>query len=288
MRLLSLFAISMVALCCFAQVRVASQAEKHADVTAQYDSTLNYLNPRTQSVYAYIGQDLYVLPTTDEYYYGFTQRSTMSTILRTKASELSGKMMHVDSVFEIDGTIGKDYVLVLTRTDDGARWFFQYPAFESSFPFLCMGYKKHYDDLHGKFDFYVRHGIRYWNKVDFETGNRLEWEPMTVWKFSESVYDPKHGFAGLYKNSDGQTIAIYNEEDIVPTLLFEAYVSNYGADMCKQALKGLIAKDMPDMLLEIAWGKPDKIDYDTYGQYWIYESNIVRLEGGKVVSWSSY
>lgn len=286
MRQLSLLAISMVALCCFAQVRVASQAEKPADIYAKYDSTQNYLFPGVHSIHAYKGQDLFVLPTSSDYYNNFSHRPSIVTSV--KASDISQKTMHVDSVIETDGIIGKEYTLVLTCIEDGKKWYYRYPNYETSFDFLCLGYKKHYEDTHRQLDYMVRHGIRYWNKVDFETGEKLEWEPTTLWKFSEFIYDPRHGLAALFKNDKGQTIAIYHEYDIVPTQLFDGLAKSYGRDICIHALNGLIAKGMPSVLLEIAWGKPDKIDYDTYGQYWIYESNIVRLEGDKVVSWSSY
>lgn len=281
-----LFVIYMMTLCCSAQVRIASTAEKTSDINARYDSTQNYLYPGVQSIYAYKGQDLFVLPTSSEYYNDFSPRPSIP--FRVKASELSQKIMHVDSVFEIDGILGKEYTLELTCVEDGKKWYYNYPNYETSFRFLCLGYKKHYEDTHRQLDYLVRHGIRYWNMVDFETGQRIEWEPTTVWKFNEFIYDPKHGLAGLYKNNDGQTIAIYHEYDIIPTSLFDGLVSEYGRDLCVHAMKGLISKAMPGLLLEIAWGQPNKKDYDTYGEYWIYDNSLVRVENDKVVSWSSY
>lgn len=288
MRTLTLLAVSIVTLCCMPQVRIASPAEKAADISAKYDSTQNYLYPGVQSIYAYKGQDLFVLPKGGEYYNDFTPRPAFKVFPRVKAEELSGKTMHVDSVFEIDGTLGKEFVLKLTCSDDGKTWYYKYTDYETSFPFLCLGYKKHYEDIHGLFDYMVRQNIYYWRQVDFETGQHIKWEPLTVWKFSEFIYDPKHGLAGLFKNNAGQTIAVYDEQDIVTTTYFDAMVSQYGQKLCTQAMEGHIAKGMPGLLLEIAWGQPNKKDYDTYGEYWIYDNNLVRVENDKVVSWSSY
>ena len=44
---------------------------------------------------------------------------------------------------------------------------------------------------------------------------------------------------------------------------------------------------MPKEALEIAWGKPDKINRSSYGSdQWVYNGQYVYIENGKVKSWN--
>lgn len=271
-----------------AQIRIASAAKPTPDITAKYDSTQNYLFPGVQSIYSYVGQD-FIFVHSGAFIYLHSSSNVGSTCsIRPKfQDELIGKVFHVDSVYERDGTLGVEYILKLHGIESGKVLYYLYPNYESSFPFLCVGYKEKYDRVHSQLDGYIRQHIRHWNKVDFETGERIEWGPLTIWKYKEYIYDPHHGYAALYGNDNGQTIAIYNDDDVVSTVLYEGLESKYGKSLCLYAIRGLIQKGMPDVLLTIAWGNPNKVDTDPYGEYWIYDSNIVRIENGKVKSWSS-
>ena len=283
------YVLLSLALCvcffCFSQIRIASAANSTVSQSAAYDSTQNIL-PESQ-VYAYIGQELYVMPKEDNLQkYGFRNFSkspTASFIAKTPYNQLAGKTFKVDEVTENNGK----YILSLTDKDGNERWYFKYTDSELDNPFLCLGFKEKYEQVHSSFDYYVRAGIRYWSKVDFVSGEHIDWDAHTIWKFKEYIYDPHHGYAGLFTNSDGQTLAVYDEDDLVPTILFDSLVKKYGQSMCDYAIKSLIKEGMPSELLTIAWGKPRKIDTDSKGQYWFFENNLVRLENDKVVNWSS-
>lgn len=285
---IALIAASLFFVAANSQFRIASAPTPKADITVEYDSTQNYLFPGMKSIYSYVGQDLLYVHTTPFTSIHSSPKVSALLTLRDKAlDEFINKVFHVDSVFERNGTLGIEYVLKLKEVDNDKIWFYLYPKDEYSFPFLCLGFKEKYEQTHTSLDYYVRAGIRYWSKIDFVSGKHIDWDAHTIWKFKEYIYDPHHGYAGLFTNSDGQTLAVYDEDDLVPTILFDSLAKKYGESMCNYAIKSLIKEGMPSELLTIAWGKPRKIDTDSKGQYWFFENNIVRLEKGKVVNWSS-
>lgn len=287
-KIITLIATLLFVIVANSQIRIASAATPKVNMTAEYDSTQNYLFPGVKSIYAYVGQDLLYVHTTPFTLIYSTPKVSATTTLRNKMQEsFINKVFHVDSVFERNGTLGIEYVLKLHEVENDKNWYYIYPKDESSFPFLCLGFKEKYEQLHSSFDYYVRAGVRYWSKVDFVSGEHIDWDAHTIWKFKEYIYDPHHGYAGLFTNSNGQTLAVYNEDDLVPTILFDSLVKKYGQSMCDYAIKSLIKEGMPSVLLTIAWGKPQKIDTDSRGQFWFFENNIVRLENDKVVNWSS-
>lgn len=287
-KIVALVAVSLLVVFAYAQIRIASTAKPKPDLTAQYDSTQNYLFPGVQSIYAYKGQDLVFVHTSPFcYIHSKPSVDVLTTWRQPMLERFVNKTFHVDSVFEREGTLHTEYVLKLSELESGNVLYYLYANSKYDFPFLCVGYKTKYEQVHSQFDYYVRHNIKHWNKVDFETGEKIEWEPLTIWNYKEYIYDPHHGYAALYTNNNGQTIAIYNEEDVIMTELYNGLVSTYGESICLHALNGRIQKGMPDVLLTIAWGEPNKVDTDSYGVYWIYDNDIVRLENGKVKSWTS-
>ncbi len=269
------------------QVRVASPHQKDDGLKFHYDSTKNALRFADY----YIGQDLFVIPSDKVLFFGREIGNlNNSTILKgiPNAEEVNGQTFHV---------IGKkDYVLggvkdgfcaylVMVNKNNGDTLYYEHGIYgEKMFPFIVLGYKEKFE-RNNKDEEFVFHG---YSLYDFDTGDKFD-AHSSSWTFKEIIAMPNEKKLGYYLvNDNGRATAVTDMEDFIKKSDIDNYTRKYGKKMVNMALDGEIMIGMPDDLVRIAKGNPDKINFSSYGEQWVYKNKhqYIYIKDGKVSSWN--
>lgn len=269
------------------QVRVASPHQKDDGLKFHYDSTKNALRFADY----YIGQDLFVIPSDKVLFFGREIGNlNNSTILKgiPNAEEVNGQTFHV---------IGKkDYVLggvkdgfcaylVMVNKNNGDTLYYEHGIYgEKMFPFIVLGYKDKFE-RNNKDEEFVFHG---YSLYDFDTGDKFD-AHSSSWTFKEIIAMPNEKKLGYYLvNDNGRATAVTDMEDFIKKSDIDNYTRKYGKKMVNMALDGEIMIGMPDELVRIAKGNPDKINFSSYGEQWVYKNKhqYIYIKDGKVSSWN--
>ena len=119
---------------------------------------------------------------------------------------------------------------------------------------------------------------------------KIKPEDETVWTITDvTLYGDHYLLSFIIENEKGIQLNLpvadenkwfYSSEKV------DEYKQLYGG-FYKNILKKTVKIGMPKEALEIAWGKPDKINRSSYGSdQWVYNGQYVYIENGKVKSWN--
>lgn len=269
------------------QVRVASPHQKDDGLKFHYDSTKNALRFADY----YIGQDLFVIPTEKVTNFGRsieTWRNTTRLKDFPVVEEVSGQTYHViDKKDYILGGVKEPFCgyLVMVNKNFGDTLYYEHGIYgEKLFPFIVLGYKEKFE-RNNKDKGFVFHG---YTLYDFETGEEIDAHSST-WTFKEIIAMPNEKKLGYYLvNDNGRATAVTDMEDFIKKSDIDNYTRKYGKKMVNMALDGEIMIGMPDDLVRIAKGNPDKINFSSYGEQWVYKNKhqYIYIKNGKVSGWN--
>ena len=305
----------------FAQITTMSAFEKKVEkVAVEYDVTKNFLG--TENVESYVGQVLYVNGMPEKLqgfgynnfklkkvgHYDFHNRygnPSVESRFNTKYEDLFGKYFKVLNV-DKDETGENYYVFTLqNRDNENDIVYFNYDGeFEHTFPFIVVS---HFEwcknNLIGN-----KYLLTYFSKddkiyacytsgTDFVNGESIIHNANDVWECVDVTIENKHyNLVMLLKNKNGNVITyeieyIDNSKDGEVNILTEKTYHNlmakYGVTMVNAMRNHRIKVGMNKDLLIMSWGKPDKINSNSYGaDQWVYDTQCVYVNNGKVEGWN--
>ncbi len=278
------------------QIKLSTQAEKQEEEVA-FDDSKNWQGEQYRS---YIGQSLYVVPKTEKLvqygYSGFFLKpdgdvyEPMSSSSRfnpkTKHEALANKTLIVEDVV----ISGKDYLgkpnVYLKLTLDADTLYFKYDLmYEHNFPFIVMSYldRLQKDNIGKQF---VMKKVLDKTTTDYVTGKEVVYIPGSIWTCTDIVLDTKYyNLTKIFTNDKEETISGFEALFILKEYK-ESLEKIYGKKLVQEAINGNIKIGMPKELVIVSWGKPDDINYSSYGEQWVYSGQYVYIEKGKVTGWN--
>lgn len=322
-RFASFFFAAIVVINVNAQIGTTSVATpQQKEQKPAFDSTQNFLGKI--NVQSYVGQILFVLPTTSKYgyrdfkpidynpkmdhkfkHYG---RDSEKTEYNTRNEDLEGKYFRIDSISNYNKFydwefIVEKYLFYLTNTSDETdRCCFIYDAnYEHTFPFMVLS---HFNYLKGKYvgrEYLIRHPCIH--QFDIITGDsiKIDDDLTTTWTVTDlTILDNKYRtFAYVIKSGDMTSYidAVDFERYyyangglfIFDKKEWDSMVKKYGLTMMKMVWDMDIKVGMPERLLLYSWGRPERINSFSDGRkQYVYDNDYVYVKDGKVISWQSY
>lgn len=294
----------------FAQVKIATQKERVINKSIKYDSLSNYL---TDGIYQYIGQELYIKPKSEELqkygYEDFLNSMQRKDIFKKDTerawysdyNSLAGKTFKVidvtkrkfvmgEEVPKHIGNLDSDYIYYLKLADKQDTIYYEYTQYESSFPFITLGYLDKIKKTHSNKTFYLKR-MPDDTMTDFENGNIVNLIPNSIWKFKDAVLDGKSFDYILLTFTNEKKETVYTEDFRMKFMFIEKTLADrlkgkYGTTMYNTAMNGKIAIGMPKELVKLAWGDPSDINKASYGDQWVYDNQYVYLKNGIVTAFN--
>ena len=295
---------------CFASVSISSISQitttsvsKAEEVKPSYNGEVNFLG---KDVDSYVGQQLYLMPkheTLREYGYrdlmiDYNKPSydDSNKYKMGEYSALTGKYFDVLEVIE-DGFL--KYFLKLQETESGDVLYFKYSYnHERSFPFLVVSY---YEACNKKFidkKLITRgnHLTRGWTSDepmnDMVTGNIISFEPGIEWTCEAlTIEEQWYTFSAILVNDIGEKVTI--SVDKIEDSPYSKYVFFYddvldyiGTPSWDLIINAKIREGMTEEEAKLSWGKPDKINKSSTGDQWVYGSQYLYFDNGKLTSWN--
>ena len=282
------------------EVRNTSRPEPKKEIEA-FDSTLNFLG--TKNVESYKGQLLFVIPAVipDYGYENFQEyvdykqlkyksdwkhygNNAKSSQFKTAYEDLNGKYFIVEMVEPYGEKVYHKYVFALVNKDNVKdKCYFIYSGlYEHTFPFLVVS---HYNYLAKT---YI--GNRY--VICNKDGKIDQWK-------CNNIIVPEKPFRSVVKMElSCASDTIYKDEcdfilsehgqHIFEKKEWDEMIKVYGEEYMNCVLKGTVLVGMPESLLYMSFGLPEKTNEDSYGEkQCVYKSRYVYIKNGKVTSWQS-
>ncbi len=280
--------LSAVFLHCMANAQIGTTpvAEPKVTTNTVFDSSYNFLG--RNNVESYAGQTLFVLPGKYAFYNPPYER-------------YGGRYFHVDSVKNVNWIEWKFY---LTDKDDPTVhnvFIYEYKE-RIKFPFLVVS---HFNYLKEKFvgkkviisDYalYRRFDIVTGDTINIAQWGKRVWEctDITVIKDDVTPVVAIVKFGNITAAIPIRKLGLSDEEsrnDIKHVYLkseWDKLVAKYGYTMVNCALETRLKVGMPEELLLYSYGKPDHINYESYGKQYVYEDgDCVYVKNGKVTGWN--
>ena len=300
--------LSLVLLCqlSFGQISTTKVAEKdEKKITIPYDSLQNFL---AKDAYGYIGQDLYLKGKPESLrkygYENFIKEmendSNKENIYKccdgynSSYDALNKKYFNVLDVVEKQNSMGSKFYLKLKEKESNDILYFEYNSrFESSFPFIVVGFfEKNKERLKGK-SFIIADG-KINDANDINTGKPITYKLGQTWKYVDLTIEEKYyTLSVILENDEGEKItfsynSIYGENarGVFEKENADNYIKDYGIETFTKMLNGNVLVGFTEKMVIDTWGKPEKINRASYGDQWVYNGQYLYFENGKLKSFN--
>jgi hypothetical protein len=294
------------------KTKIAKKKEVISDVP--YDSLHNFL---AKDVHLYIGQELYLKErpeslrkygydnfVLDYQYKGYDRKSNTYKCCdsyNSKYDELKGKFFRVIDIHkhpkadENSIVYGDKYYLELEEKVSKDKVYFEYSTkFESSFPFLVVGFYEKQKSLWVGQDFVFTDRILKVSSgggIDITTGESLMIKTGEVWKCIDLTIEEKYySLALLVENERGNTTTVsydstFDDRHFAYTAKeANQYKNKIGTEKFNLILQGKVKIGMTKEMCELSWGEPKDINNTiTSGrksEQWVYEDNYLYFDNG--------
>ena len=304
----------------YGQIKTTKPVAKLEQVDkTPYDSTENFLAEQPQK---YIGQDLYLkgkAETLRKYgYSGFVLDYKEPTSGNKKNvykccdsynslyTELTGKYFTVLEVIkhpkgENDNPsdqylYGKKWFLKLVEKESSDTVYYEYESeYQHSFPFIVVGfYEKFKTKCIGKKYVLGKSTTDvHSDEIDIYTGKKIVFNPGEKWECIDVTVEEKYYYLSLLlKDKLGQTIPInfenligaYKFHDIFTDTENDKYEKKFGKINWTKILNNEVLIGFTEEMVNLSWGKPEKISKTSYGDQWDYFEKYLIFEYGKLKS----
>ena len=298
----------------FAQITTTKVIKGKEISIEPYDSTLNFLE---KDVYNYIGQELYLKGKSEnirEYGYkdfvkNYKKRTSSKRNIykccdnyNSKYDELAGKYFSVVAVHKDPSVEESDYLstfyyfLELKEKDSGDKVYYKYDGkYELKFPFIVVGYFLKQKQLYIDKEFVVR-GKNWISRdkpmYDMHTGQPVSFDIGSRWKCIDLTIEEKYFTLSLIlQNEKGENIPCSIKRANTKYWIFYAedadrYKEEFGEKIWDTILKGNVLIGFTEEMVELSWGKPEKINRASYGDQWVYNGRYLYFENGKLKSFN--
>ena len=189
---------------------------------------------------------------------------------------------------------------------DEIVWFKYQADNEHKFPFITVSYFNYVKkSLIGKkyvFKYYINEGKvneLLIDNTDFFTGLTFVESKNNRWECIDiTIEDEYYKLVALLRNQAGNVVSMPIEElflqkDSSKAVYFfevskyNSLVSKWGERYMDNVRKGVICVGMPQSLLLLSWGKPDRINSSSYGpDQYVYGNQYVYVENGIIKAWN--
>jgi len=276
------------------------------EVPAIFDGSKNFMG---DNVKAYIGQELLLLGKAESLrkygYEGFTtdylkdpfmDKSIIygccAGVINSSYEKLAGKTFVVLDVIphpkakKIPSIYGKQFFLKLKDKDSHEIIYFKYSSkFKHAFPFVVLSYFEHEKERLSGAEFVVRG--RNWvgdgPMLDVITSKPIDFMPGGAWRCKDlAIEDKSFSLSLLLQNEKGENIflginRLDNNYFVFTKSDADKYKKRFGQENWLRVLKGKARAGMTKEMIELSWGKPEKINR-TVGQHgnteqWVYGDN---------------
>ncbi|QHT70174.1 hypothetical protein GXP67_27775 [Rhodocytophaga rosea] len=288
----------------YAQITPAKSGmyELTSKVSQPYDSTRNFLGT---DVNQYIGQELYVLPQSEDFRkYGYRDfvvdykktfpddKTNLYKLYNksTKYEAVAGRYFKVLDVYkhphaDQDYYLAGKFFLKLQAKDTKEILYYEYdPKYESTFPFLVMGYYEKMKKINVGKNFILR-GNNWWSTgktiKDLDTGVAVDLSKGDTWKCIDFIVDEKYYTTEyLLENENKKHIPIRIQDINNTKYVFEeskaaAYKNKYGAENWNKILEGVVKIGWDKEMCRLSWGEPKQVHVilikGKRNEQWVYE-----------------
>lgn len=298
----------------YGQITTTKIAENKEVVSnSQYDSLQNFLG---ESVYKYIGQDLYLKGKPDkEKKYGYdgflldyTKSKTENSNVYKKGdsynssyNELQGKYFSVLCVYKhpkaevIQQLYGTKYFLELKDKKSGDKVYFEYDSkYEHSFPFIVVGFfEKQKKRLVGEKFVLCNKAME--DQIDINTGKLITKTSGQKWECVDLTVDEVYYELSLVlKNSLNEKTTLsydysfneYSKGRVYFAKAADYYKNKFGMTNWLKILDNKVLVGFTKEMAVLAWGKPDKINNASYGEQWVYDNQYLYFKNGKLTAFN--
>lgn len=298
----------------YGQITTTKIAEKKEAVpNTKYDSLQNFLG---ESVYKYIGQDLYLKGKPDKTkkfgYDGFLLDYTKSITdisnvyknidgYNSDYDELQGKYFNVLAIHKhpeaekFSLLYGTRYYMELKEKKSGDIVFFDYDSkYEHTFPFIVVGFfEKQKKRLVGEKFVLCNKAME--EQIDINTGKPITKNSGQKWECVDLTVDEVYYELSLVlKNSLNEKTTLsydysFNEYSKGRVYLAKAadyYKTKFGITNWLKILDNQILVGFTKEMAKLAWGEPDKINSASYGEQWVYDNQYLYFKNGKLTAFN--
>lgn len=265
------------------------EPEKQAPV---YDSTINFIGYQIEK---YIGQELYLLPKSEGLrQYGYENflkdykgksydRANIykccDGVYSSDYDSLVGKYFKVSAVFESPVT-GASFLQLVGRKNGDTCYYEYNKLYESSFPFLVVGYYEKAKSRYVGKSFVLRYKGQ--NLSDYRTGQIFDFVNGSTWSCIDvTVKEQSNELALAMEDADGNRILMdldgpidYWEKSVA-----ESYKRRFGG-YWNVILERKIEIGMTEEMVIVSWGEPNSINEASYGDQWVYSSTYLYFKNG--------
>lgn len=188
-------------------------------------------------------------------------------------------------------------------------WYKYNGKYERRFPFIVLSYynyikneyigKTYISSYYKDDNDTLRERI---GQIDFVTGEEIKAGTNHYWTCIDVIIEDKYFYLSLvFKDDQGQTVIkkvkdvdnqyLDTSNDIYFTIMEKSkYVTlcnKYGTEAMNKVRQHKVYIGMPEVLIKMSWGKPQKINRTSYGpDQWCYDNQYIYVENGKVSAWN--
>jgi len=265
----------------------------------------------------YIGQTLYLKGKSEDQrnmgYRGFYTNLNRDTGLSSSPNiykcnsffnsnyeDLVGKYFKVLSAIKPSGTSdtgdGAKYFLVLQQMNKHDTIYYEYDSqYDFSFPFIVLGfYEKQKKKLIGEKFIFANETLE--SSIDINTGKRITNKHRQIWTCTDlTIEENNYDLALKIKNSNGEETTIpYNTvfgdsnsgKKAYELNEAEMYKNRFGIANWIFILGGKVDIGFTKEMVELSWGKPEEVNYSSYGEQWVYNNQYLYFKNGKLTGFN--
>ena len=277
----------------YSQISVTKTVEKKKEIV--YDSTYNFPGEKIKVL---IGQKLFLKPRhKDLQKYGYdgfildhNKRLTdysnvykkMADGFNTEHDSISGKTFKVLNVLKED----KYHPILKLKDEFGEELFYEYSRYESSFPFIVMGY---FDKIKKDFishKYILRSLIN--DIVNVDSDEKIIFGDEKLWKIVDVTLDDKYYLISFVLFDGDRKILVYMDDFLKKSISEKDYLmlKKKYPKYYKLILKEKVKPGMSEEAVIFSWGKPKDINKSSYSNQWVYDGQYLYFEKGILKSFN--
>lgn len=180
-------------------------------------------------------------------------------------------------------------ILKLEEKETKQVIYYKWPRYESSYPFLVVGYFEKFKKSFINKNFMLK-PYKYNSSKDINTGKEINATIGTKWKCTDvTLSNDTNDMIIVLRDNKKQEISFMPEYFSQEYGIFSyakavKYRKRFGTQKWNTILNGKVSIGMTKEMCELSWGKPESINstITSYGkrEQWVYDSNYLYFDNG--------